>query len=95
MTDESAKLYIWLDGEPGVSPPTVSIDDIPGISDRDLVAQAIEAGTIGRFLPVRIRIATHPNPSASQIQSIDTARLLQAHAIRHRRRYEIMSFNNQ
>jgi hypothetical protein len=82
-------LYIWLEGEPGVMPPDVTIPDEPGVNDNDQIADAIARGDLGRYLPVTLHYADHPTPTAKRIRAIDTARLLRERHIRHRRRYEI------
>jgi hypothetical protein len=89
MTDEGF-LYIWLDGDPEDGPPDVMIPDRPGVNDLDQLADAIRRGNLGRFLPVSIRFSDHPTPAAKRLRSVDTARLLRARNIRHRRRYEVM-----
>jgi hypothetical protein len=84
------QLYVWLDGEPGATPPDVTIADEPGVSDLDQIADAIVRGDLGRYLPVTIRFAGHARPSPQRVRSLDTARLLRERHIRHRRRYEVM-----
>ncbi len=84
-------LYIWLEGEPGVMPPDVTIPDEPGVNDNDQIADAIRRGDLGRFLPVTIRFSDYENPSQKRVRSLDTARLLRDRHIRHRRRYEVMT----
>lgn len=83
-------LYIWLDGEPGVAEADVTIPDVPGERDLDLLAQAVVDGKLGRILPVRIQYSERPQPTQSQVRSIDTARFLRDYSIRHRRRYEVL-----
>jgi hypothetical protein len=83
-------LYIWLDGEPGATPPDLTIPDEPGVNDNDQIAEAIRRGDLGRYLPVTLRFADIPEPSQKRVRSIDTARLLRDRHIRHRRRYEVM-----
>ena len=83
------QLYIWLDGDPGVTPADATIPDLPGVNDNDQVADAIARGDLGRYLPVTLRFADHPTPTPKRVRSIDTARLLRERHIRHRRRYEI------
>ena len=84
-------IYIWLEGEPGVMPPDVTIPDEPGVNDNDQIADAIRRGDLGRFLPVTIRFSDYENPSQKRVRSLDTARLLRDRHIRHRRRYEVMT----
>lgn len=86
-----ARLYIWLDGEPGMTPADVSIPDEAGLNDNDQIAEAIARGELGRYLPVTVQFADHPTPSTKRVRSLDIARLLRDRHIRHRRRYEIMS----
>lgn len=83
-------IYIWLDGDPESSPADVSIPDRHGVSDLDQIADAVRAGQLGRFLPVRLRFSDHPQPSMRRVRSLDTAKLLRDYQIRHRRRYEVM-----
>lgn len=87
----TGKLHIWLEGDPGVTPADVTIDDVPGVSDLDLLAEAIAAGRLGRYLPVTLHISDHPTPTPNRVRAVDTARLLRAHHIRHRRRYEVVA----
>lgn len=82
-------LYIWTEGDPSSSPADVTIDDEPGVSDLDLLSEAIIAGRLGRFLPVTLHVSDHPTPTPGRIRAVDTARLLRARHIRHRRRYEV------
>lgn len=91
MAADSDLLYIWLEGEPGVTPASATIEDVPGESDLDLVARAIADGRLGRYLPVNLKFADLPEPSDKRIRSVDVARLLRTHDIRHRRRYEILT----
>ncbi len=82
-------LYIWLDADPLVQPPDVVIEDIPGVSDIQLVARAIAEGRLGRLLPPKIAISTHERPNFNGYRNIDVARLLQEYQIVNRRRFEI------
>ena len=86
----SPRLYVWADGDPGVTPPDLSIPDAPGVNDNDQIADAIVRGDLGRYLPVTLHFADHPTPTPKRVRAIDTARLLRDHNIRHRRRYEII-----
>lgn len=90
MDGDSNLLYIWLEGEPGVTPASLTIEDVPGESDLDLLARAIADGKLGRYLPVNLKFADHPEPTQKRTRSVDVARLLRTHNIRHRRRYEIL-----
>lgn len=83
-------LYIWLDTNPESSEPDTTIEDTPGISDLDLIAEAMLAGHLGRYLPGTIRFAEHPQPVPNKVRSVDTARMLRERGIAHRRRYEII-----
>lgn len=90
MTGSSDQLYIWLDGEPGASQPDAVIDDIPGEPDLDQIARAIAEGRLGRYLPVSLQFSDRRDPAPKRIRSVDVARLLRDHSIRHRRRYEVL-----
>lgn len=93
MTGEETQpglLYIWLDNDPDSQQADVTVDDTPGVSDLDLIAAAMVAGHLGRYLPTTIRFATNPEPIPNKVRSVDTARLLRDRAVPHRRRYEIM-----
>lgn len=82
-------LYIWIEGEPGATPADVTIDDVPGVSDLDLLTDAITAGLLGRYLPVTLHFSDLPTPTQNRVRAVDTARLLRDRHIRHRRRYEV------
>ncbi|CAN5694357.1 hypothetical protein BH23CHL2_BH23CHL2_01790 [soil metagenome] len=84
------RLYIWLDGDPDVTPASAEIPDVPGERDLDLIAKAVAGGKLGGILPVRISYADRPDPHSGQWKSIDTARFLRDYSIRHRRRYEVL-----
>lgn len=83
-----SQLYIWLDGEPATSDPDVTIPDLPGVSDIQLIVEALERGELGRYLPVTLHYAEHARPQ--RYRSLDVARLLRERHIRHRRRYEVI-----
>lgn len=87
-------LYIWLDSDPNGQSANVTIDDVAGISDLDLIAAAVSDGRVGPFLPVSIQFATHPDPLPNKVRSIDTARLLRDRSIPHKRRYEVILPDN-
>lgn len=89
MTDD-ALLYIWLDTDPNSSEADVTIPDTPGVSDLDLVAEAMLRGDLGRYLPTTLQIATNPQPLPAKVRSVDTARLLRDRGVPHLRRYEII-----
>jgi hypothetical protein len=89
-SDSNDLLYIWLDTDPASSQSDLTIEDTPGVSDLDLIAEAMMSGHLGRYLPVTIRFATHPDPQPNRIRSVDTARMLRDRSIAHRRRYEII-----
>ncbi|HEX2281910.1 MAG TPA: hypothetical protein VHG52_09125 [Thermomicrobiales bacterium] len=88
-TTPQGLIYIWLDNNPDSHEADVTIDDVPGVSDLDLIAEAMMAGGLGRYLPTTIQFATHPEPQGNKVRSVDTARLLRDRAIPHVRRYEI------
>jgi hypothetical protein len=90
-TGSLGNLFIWLDGDPESTTADVIIPDTPGVSDIDQIADAVERGALGRYLPVTIRFADREDPSARRVRSLDTARLLRERSIRHRRRYEVFS----
>jgi hypothetical protein len=92
MSDASKQelLYIWLDTDPESSQSDLTIEDTPGVSDLDLIAEAMVSGLLGRYLPVTIRFAAHPDPQPHKVRSVDTARMLRDRSIAHRRRYEII-----
>lgn len=85
----SENLYIWLDADPLVQPPDFVIEDVPGVSDLQLLARAIAEGRLGQLLPPKITVSTHERPNFNGYRSIDVARLLQEYQIAHRRRFEI------
>ncbi len=85
------RLYIWLDGQAGNAEPDAIVEDVPGVSDLELVAEAVLSGHLGRYLPATIHFATHPDPNPGKVRSIDTARLLRDRSVPHRRRYEILT----
>jgi hypothetical protein len=92
MNDEThvARLYVWLENEPGAAPADATIDDVPGVNDIDQIAEAIRDGRLGPYLPVTLHFADHPTPTAKRIRSLDIAKLLRDRHIRHRRRYEVI-----
>ncbi len=86
------KLYIWLDRDPFSGPPDLSIEDIPGRADLDLLAEAIRAGRLGRYLPTRMAISPHGQPrSATAFRSINVPNLLRQYRIPYRTRLELTS----
>lgn len=85
-------LYIWLEGDPMGTEPDVTILDTPGVNDLDQIADAIRDGLLGRYLPVTIAFSSNPQPTSPRtIRSLDVAKLLRDRHIRHRRRYEVIS----
>lgn len=89
--DESTPaLYIWLGGDPRVSEPDTQIDDIPGVSDLELLARAIASGRLGRILPSRVSTSPHRSPGPTGFRSVDVSRLMRDHQIPHRRCYEVL-----
>lgn len=98
MTDETTlpgSIFIWLDGDPESTAPDVTIPDTPGVSDLDQIAEAVERGALGRYLPVNIRFSDHESPTMKRVRSLDTAKLLRERNIRHRRRYEVFSVSGK
>lgn len=83
-------LYIWLQGDPRVSEPDTHIEDIPGVSDLELLAMAIASGRLGRFLPNRVATSPHQSPGPTGFRSVDVSRLMRDHQIPHRRCYEVL-----
>lgn len=89
MTSDVARLYIWTDGDPAATPPNAEIPDEPGVNDLDQLADAIRDGALGRYLPVTLKFAEHPDPHPNKVRAVDVAKLLRERHIRHRRRYEV------
>lgn len=87
-------LYVWLGNDPLATPADTTIDDPPGVSDLQLLAEAIVEGRLGQFLPIRIAISSHERPSSSGYRSVDVARLLRDHRIPHRRRIEVLPYDS-
>lgn len=84
-------LYLWFDRKPGVFEPDLTIEDIPGSADIDLLTAAIMDGKFGDILPSRIYMSTHPNPETSRaVRSVDVGRLLRDIGVQHRRCYQII-----
>lgn len=85
------KLYIWLDGDPFSGPPDLAIDDIPGRADLDLLAEAIRAGRLGRYLATQLAISPHQQPKLpSSVRHIHVANLLRQYRIPYRSRLEVL-----
>lgn len=84
-------LYIWLDSDPLAMPADLTIDDVPGISDIDLVAEAIARGRLGRILPTRISISPHAKPHPRAVRTLDTGRLLRDYQLPYRQRLELLT----
>lgn len=85
------RLYIWLDRNPFSGPPDLWIEDVPGRADLELLAEAIRAGRLGRYLPVRLAISTHPDPQLpSGYRSVNVVNLLRQHRIPYRTRLELL-----
>jgi hypothetical protein len=91
LNDAEAHIYIWLLTDPLAGPAEVTIPDVPGINDNDQIADAIRGGLLGRYLPVTLKFAAHPTPTAKRVRSLDVARLLNERHIRFRRRYEVLT----
>jgi hypothetical protein len=87
-------LYLWLSGDPQVVPFDLTIPDVPGVSDLELIASAMRDGRLGTILPPRISFAPRPDPGSSIVRAVDVGRMLRDYRIRHRRRYEIMLPND-
>ncbi len=87
---EVPNLYIWLHGDPRVSEPDMHIEDHPGVSDLELLASAIAAGRLGRYLPSRVATSPHHSPGPTGFRSVDVSRLMRDYQIPHRRCYEVM-----
>lgn len=84
-------LYIWLDSDPMAAPPDATIPDTPGISDLDLIVQAIVARRFGAILPAKLAISQHERPhSPSGYRRVDIGRLLHERRIPHRKRFEVL-----
>lgn len=94
MTEEqeppAPSLYIWLHGDPQVSDPDTEIEDLPGVSDLQLLAHAIAAGRLGRYLPSRVATSPHRSPGPTGFRSVDVSRLMRDYQIPHRRCYEVV-----
>lgn len=71
----------------------MAIEDVPGVSDLELLVQAITTGRLGRLLPSRIAISPHDRPHPHAFRAIDVGRLLREHRIPHRQRFELLSFD--
>lgn len=83
-------LYIWLQGDPRVSEPDAQIEDVPEVSDLELLAMAIATGRLGRFVPSRVATSPHRSPGPTGFRSVDVSRLMRDHQIPHRRCYEVL-----
>ena len=83
-------LYIWLGTDPLAAPPDVAIEDVPGISDLQLIADAIRSGRFGRMMPTKLAYSPHERPQPNGYRSVDVARLLRDYAIPYRARYELL-----
>ena len=68
----------------------MQIEDVPGVSDLELLARAIADGRLGRFLPSRVATSPHRSPGPTGFRSIDVSRLMRDHQIPHRRCYEVL-----
>ncbi len=84
-------LYLWFDREPGAFAPDLTIEDIPGAADIDLLTAAIMDGDLGEILPGRIHMSTHPQPESSRaVRTVDVGKLLRDIGVQHRRCYQII-----
>jgi hypothetical protein len=87
---ESARLHLWLDREPGVFEPDLSIEDTPGVADIDLLTAAIMDGRLGDTLPARIHMSSFVRPEGKRsVRTVDVGRLLRDLGVQHRRCYQI------
>jgi hypothetical protein len=90
MSDEPSYLFLWLDRDPRAFEPDLSIPDVPGVADIDLLTEALMSGRLGTVLPSRISLSTHREPRGSAgVRKIDVGRLLRDLGIPHRRCYHI------
>jgi hypothetical protein len=90
MAAEYPPLYVWLGTGPLAAPPDTAIDDVPGVSDLQLLGEALLAGRFGKFLPARIAVSAHREPGPTGYRAVDVARLLRDFKIPHRRCYELL-----
>ncbi|HET7035500.1 MAG TPA: hypothetical protein VFI42_07460 [Thermomicrobiaceae bacterium] len=90
MNAPISPLYIWLGTDPLGAPPDTEIEDIPGVSDLQLLGEALAAGHFGTIIPAKIALSTHREPNPSGYRSVDVARLLRDLQIPHRRCYELL-----
>ena len=90
MSGETNALYVWLGTDPLGMPPDDQIEDIPGVSDLQLLGEALAAGRFGSVVPAKIAIATHREPNPTSVRSVDVARLLRDFQIPHRRCYQLL-----
>lgn len=89
MSDESV-LFLWFDRDPTVFDPDLTIPDVPGTADIDLLSSAIREGQLGTTLPSRIHMSTRRKPENSRtVRTVDVGRLLRDLGIEHRRCYQI------
>ncbi|HEU5425064.1 MAG TPA: hypothetical protein VFU72_16095 [Nitrolancea sp.] len=89
-TNPPSPLYIWLGTDPLGTPPDTEIEDVPGVSDLQLLGEALAGGRFGTIIPAKIALSPHRSPSASGYRSVDVARLLRDLQIPHRRCYELL-----
>lgn len=83
-------LYVWLGSEPLATPPDSQIEDVPGVSDLQLLGEALLAGRFGTVVPAKIAISPHQQPSSTGFRAVEVSRLLRDFKIPHRRCYELL-----
>jgi hypothetical protein len=83
-------LFVWLGTEPLAAPPDTEIEDVPGVSDLQLLGEALLAGRFGLVVPAKMAVSAHREPGSSGYKSVDVARLLRDFKIPHRRCYELV-----
>lgn len=90
MSDPTSPLYVWLGTDPLGAPPDVEIEDVPGVSDLQLLGEALATGRFGTVVPAKIALSPHRAPNPTGVRSVDVARLLRDFKIPHRRCYELL-----
>ena len=83
-------LYVWLGTEPLAAPPDTEIEDVPGVSDLQLLGEALLAGRLGTVVPAKIAVSAHREPGPTGYRAVDVSRLLRDFKIPHRRCYELL-----
>ena len=90
MSPEARPLFIWLGTDPQAAPPDTEIEDLPGVSDLQLLGEALATGRFGTIIPAKIALSPHRSPNATGFRSVDVARLLRDFQIPHRRCYQLL-----